>query len=134
MSTAKILIADDGLVIRTVVSRKLTEAGYEVATACNGQEAIDKINSEPFDLLLLDIYMPVLNGIEALRQLRQSYTQIQLPVIMATAKDEEAQVVSCFDDGANDFVAKPINFPILFARIETQLKLKRATEELERLK
>ena len=78
--------------------------------------------------------MPGKNGTDTLRQLRQTWSQIQLPVIMVTSKDEEEDVVACFKDGANDFVAKPINFPILLARIETQLKLKRATEELERLK
>lgn len=134
MSNAKILIADDGVVIRTLVARKLAETGYETVAVSDGSEVLEQIASQPFDLLILDIYMPKVNGIETLRTIRQEYSQIQLPIIMATCKDEDEDIVGCFNDGANDFVSKPINFPILTARIETQLKLKRATEELERLR
>ena len=107
-----ILIADDGLVMRTVISRKLQEKGYRVTAAPSGIEVMEFIENTTFDLVILDIHMPG---------------------IMATSKDEDEDIVRCFDAGANDFVPKPINFPVLFARIETQLKLKRATEELERL-
>lgn len=130
---AHILIADDGLVMRTVISRKLEEKAYKVTAVADGQEALDRIDKETFDLVILDIHMPVMDGLEALRRLRGRFSQTQLPVIMATSKDEDEDVIGCFDAGANDFVAKPINFPVLFARMETQLKLKRATEELARL-
>lgn len=130
---ANILIADDGLVMRTVISRKLEEKAYKVTTAANGQEALDAIDKDTFDLVILDIHMPVMDGLETLRLLRQRFTATALPIIMATSKDEDEDVIGCFDAGANDFVAKPINFPVLFARMETQLKLKRATEELARL-
>ena len=133
MSQAKILIADDTQVIRTVLSRKLTEKGYEVTAVPGGVDAVQQVGENAatqFDLIFLDIHMPDLNGIEALKQIRATHSPSQLPVIMITAKDEEEDVVHCFEAGANDFVAKPVNFPILFARLETHLKLKRAIEEL----
>ncbi len=128
-----ILIADDGLVMRTVISRKLQEKGYRVTAAPSGIEVMEFIENTIFDLVILDIHMPGMDGFETLQRLRERFSQNQLPIIMATSKDEDEDIVRCFDAGANDFVAKPINFPVLFARIETQLKLKRATEELERL-
>jgi DNA-binding response OmpR family regulator len=133
MIPARILTADDGKVMRLVISRKLEEAGYNVIAVAGGREALEAIGREPFDLVILDVHMPDMDGLETLQQLRQSYTPIQLPIIMATAKDAAEDIVRAFELGASDFVAKPINFPVLFARIETQLKLKRATEELQRL-
>ncbi len=128
-----ILIADDGLVMRTVISRKLEEKGYRVTAAPSGVEVMEFIENTTFDLVILDIHMPGMDGFETLQRLRERFSQIQLPIIMATSKDEDEDIVRCFEAGANDFVAKPINFPVLFARIATQLKLKRATEELERV-
>jgi len=133
MNDARILTADDGKVMRLVISRKLEEAGYTVTAVAGGREAIEAIEREPFDLIILDVHMPDMDGIETLQHLRQRYSAIQLPIIMATAKDEDEDIVRAFELGANDFVSKPINFPVLFARIETQLKLKRATEKLQRL-
>ena len=128
-----ILIADDGLVMRTVISRKLEEKGYRVTAAPSGVEVMEFIENTTFDLVILDIHMPGMDGFETLRRLRERFSPTELPIIMATSKDEDEDIVRCFEAGANDFVAKPINFPVLFARIATQLKLKRATEELERV-
>lgn len=133
MSLAKILIADDGRVMRTVISAKLTEKGYAVTAVASGREALESIKRDPVDLVVLDIHMPDMDGLETLRHLRESHTAIQLPVIMATANDQDADVIESFEAGANDFVSKPINFPVLFARMETHLKLKRAMEVLERV-
>lgn len=130
---AKILIADDARIMRAVISRKLAEHGYAVTAVENGLEAIEAVEREPFDLVLLDIHMPELDGIGALRRLRERHSAASLPIIIATARDDDSEVVGAFELGANDFVTKPINFPVLFARLDTQLKLKRATEELARL-
>ena len=130
---SNILIADDGLVMRTVISRKLEEKSYKVTAVSNGLEALDAIDREAFDLVILDIHMPVMDGLETLRRLRGRFSRTELPIIMATSKDEDEDVIGCFEAGASDFVAKPINFPVLFARMETQLALKRATEDLARL-
>lgn len=133
MKKASILIADDGRVMRTVITRKLEERGYDVTAVSGGHGVLEQIESAAFDLVILDINMPGLDGIETLQQLRARFTAIQLPVIMATAKDDNEEVVRAFELGANDFVSKPINFPVLFARMKTHLELKRATEELKRL-
>lgn len=133
MSPANILVADDGKVMRLVLSTKLKEVGYSVTEAEDGHEVLQAVSEQSFDLIVLDIHMPGMNGIDALKELRKTHSRIQLPVIMATANDEEEDVVEAFELGANDFVSKPINFPILLARLDTQLRLKRATEELEKL-
>ena len=133
MRETRILTADDGKVMRVIISRKLEERGYTVSAVEGGRQALELIEREPFDLVILDLYMPEMDGIETLLRLRRRFTAIQLPIIMATAKDDNEEVIRAFELGANDFVSKPINFPVLFARIETHLKLKRATEELARL-
>ena len=134
MSDAKILIADDGRVMRLVLSNRLKDEGYEILQAENGREAVNLIEAHgDIDLVVLDVNMPEMSGIEALKKIRETLSQTRLPIIMATANDEDEDVVRAFELGANDFVSKPINFPVLMARVITQLKLKRAMEELERL-
>jgi len=132
MIVPKILIADDARIIRTVLSRKLEEAGYAVIAVQNGREALEVISRESFDLAILDIHMPELNGLETVREIRKTYSATQLPVIMATANGEDDHVIESFEAGANDYVTKPINFPVLQARMGTHLMLKQALEELER--
>ncbi|NNE94345.1 MAG: response regulator [Verrucomicrobiales bacterium] len=133
MSEAKILIADDGKVMRVVLAASLKKNGYEVVEAENGQEAVDRLREHgDFDLVVLDIQMPELDGISALKEIRKSHSRVELPVIMATANDQEEDVVQAFELGANDFISKPINFPILKVRVETHIQLKRASEELAR--
>ncbi len=131
-SHGNILIADDGRVMRTVLSRKLTENGYTVRESDCGLTALDMIAADPYDLVILDIIMPDLGGLEVLQRLREKHSPTDLPVIMATANDESEDIVRAFELGANDYVTKPINFPVLLARIDTHLRLKRATEELRR--
>ena len=134
MSKEKILVVDDGKVMRLVVSKKLQARGFEVTAVAGGREALELLDrDEHFDLVLLDISMPEIDGMEVLARIRQTQDATRMPVIMATANSEDEDVVRAFEMGANDFVAKPINFPVLLARIETQLKLRQATEELERL-
>lgn len=134
MSHARILVADDGRVMRTIISAKLSERGYAVTAVANGREALESIEKNPVDLLILDIHMPEMDGLETLEHLRQSHSAIQLPVIMATANDQDEDIIRSFEVGASDFVSKPINFPVLFARMETHLKLKQAMEDLDKLR
>jgi len=84
-------------------------------------------------LVLLDIMMPGISGLEVLRILRESHAMADLPVIMATAKDQSGDVVEALKLGANDYVTKPLDFPVVLARIETQLSLKRAKEQIQQL-
>jgi class 3 adenylate cyclase/CheY-like chemotaxis protein len=128
-----LLVVDDNELNRDMLSRRLRSRGYTVFTAEDGQQALDLITARRFDLILLDIMMPVLSGIDVLKILRQTYSVAELPVIMATAKDQGEDIVEALRLGANDYVTKPLDFPVVLARTETQLTLKRAMEEIRRL-
>jgi adenylate cyclase len=130
---ATLLVVDDNELNRDMLSRRLKGRGYTVLTAEDGQKALDLVASRPFDLILLDIMMPVLSGIDVLKVLRQKHSLTELPVIMATAKDQGEDIVEALSLGANDYVTKPLDFPVVLARTETQLSLKRANEEVRRL-
>ena len=89
--------------------------------------------TQPFDLVLLDIMMPGMSGFEVLTILRERHAAAELPVIMATASDQSSDIVAALTLGANDYVTKPLDFPVVLARIRTQLSLKRAIHEIQRL-
>jgi class 3 adenylate cyclase len=130
---ATLLVVDDNELNRDMLSRRLKGRGYTVLTAEDGQQALDLVAARPFDLILLDIMMPVLSGIDVLKVLRETHSLTELPVIMATAKDQGEDIVEALTLGANDYVTKPLDFPVVLARTETQLALKRANEEVRRL-
>ena len=120
----QLLVVDDNEVNRDMLSRRLSRKGYQVKTASNGHEALKMIENGTFDLVLLDIMMPGLNGIEVLKILRQKYSTAELPIIMATAKDRSEDVVEALELGANDYVTKPIDFPVVLARVTAHLRQK----------
>jgi serine/threonine protein kinase/CheY-like chemotaxis protein len=119
-----LLVVDDNEVNCDMLSRRLSRKGYQVKTASNGHEALKMIENGTFDLVLLDIMMPGLNGIEVLKILRQKYSTAELPIIMATAKDRSEDVVEALELGANDYVTKPIDFPVVLARVTAHLRQK----------
>ena len=88
--------------------------------------------SERFDLVLLDIMMPGLDGIEVLKRIRLRHSPLALPVIMVTAKNESEDVVESLELGANDYICKPVSLPVALARVEVQIARKRTQEELIR--
>ena len=133
MSQGSLLVVDDDAMNRDMLSRRLARHGYTVAVAEGGEQALKMIEGQMFDLVLLDIMMPGVSGLQVLEILRQRYSMADLPVIMATAKDESSDIVEALKLGANDYVTKPLDFPVVLARVETQLALKRATEEIRRL-
>jgi DNA-binding response OmpR family regulator len=128
-----LLVVDDDEANRDLLSRRLTRKGYEVSVAEDGSRAIGLVRGQPFDLVLLDVVMPGLSGLEVLQELRQSHPATELPVIMVTAKNESGDIVEALRLGANDYVSKPLDFPVVLARIQAQLSLKRAVEEVVRL-
>ncbi|MFI5166065.1 MAG: PP2C family protein-serine/threonine phosphatase [Thermoanaerobaculales bacterium] len=132
-TAGSLLIVDDNAENRDVLGRRLRRRGYEVAEAENGARALDLIGAREFDVVVLDVMMPVMDGLEALRRIRDTWSVAELPVIMATAKGESEDVVQALKLGANDYVTKPINFPVALARIETQLSLHRAVEQIRAL-
>jgi formate hydrogenlyase transcriptional activator len=125
-----LLVVDDDETNRDVLSHRLQRKGFCVTVAENGAQALDLVRARRFDLVLLDIMMPGLNGLEILQALRQTYTLTDLPIIMASARDQSADVVHALQLGANDYVTKPFDLPVVLARVQTQLALKRAVEQI----
>src|SRR5215468_7494489 len=135
MDTAQgsLLVVDDNSMNRDMLARCLTRWGYTVTVAEDGYQALAMLEAQQFDLVLLDIMMPGISGLDVLKTLRQRYAMADLPVIMATAKDQSADIVAALQLGANDYVTKPLDFPVVLARAQTQLSLKRAMQEIQRL-
>jgi diguanylate cyclase (GGDEF)-like protein len=125
-TTATLLLVDDEAMNRDALSRRLARRGYTVLTAESGPAALEMIGANRVDAVLLDVMMPGMSGLETLRRLRESRSVSDLPVIMVTAKDRTEDVVEALDLGANDYVTKPIDFPIALARIRTQVTARRA--------
>jgi sigma-B regulation protein RsbU (phosphoserine phosphatase) len=125
-----ILVVDDNEMNRDMLSRRLARKGHSVEVAEDGARALEMIEKNDFDLILLDIMMPGIDGYEVLGRLREHHAPEDLPVIMATAKSETEDIVSALKIGANDYVTKPFDFPVVLARVQTQLALKKARDEL----
>lgn len=119
---ATLLVVDDNEMNRDMLSRRLERRGYRVLTADDGQPALDLVAREKIDLILLDIMMPGLDGIEVLKNLRTRHSASELPVIMTTAKGDSRDVVEALDLGANDYVTKPIDFAVVLARVQKELR------------
>jgi class 3 adenylate cyclase/CheY-like chemotaxis protein len=129
----RLLVVDDNELNRDMLSRRLGARGFQVETAEDGAGALRRLEAEPFDLVLLDVMMPGLNGLDVLQRVRERWPESDLPVIMATARDATEDVVEALRAGANDYVTKPLDFPVVLARVESQLTLKRQKEEIRRL-
>jgi diguanylate cyclase (GGDEF)-like protein/PAS domain S-box-containing protein len=125
-----LLIVDDSAANRELLSRRLEQNGYDVTIAACGAEALAHVGGGVYDLVLLDVEMPGMSGLEVLTQLRRTHSQTALAVIMVTGCAEDGDVVEAFRLGANDYVTKPIDFPVAFARIDTHIAHKRAVEKL----
>ena len=118
------LVVDDNEMNRDMLGRRLEKKGFRVLTACDGASALDLIAAQPIDLILLDIEMPGLSGLDVLREVRKTRTGLQLPILMATARTDSADIVQALEAGANDYVVKPLDFPVVLARVEAQLRLR----------
>jgi response regulator RpfG family c-di-GMP phosphodiesterase len=119
-----ILLVDDEPLNRDMLSRRLGKAGYEVATASDGADALAQIQAKHPDLVLLDLLMPGMSGLDVLREIRRTVDPTELPVVVATALHETSFLVEAMEAGANDFVTKPLDFPVVLARVESQLRAK----------
>lgn len=121
-----ILVVDDEITNRNLLEIMLVREGYTVALASGGKQAQELIKVTAFDLVLLDIMMPEVDGIAVLKESRKLFTMTELPIIMATALDESEQVANALGAGANDYITKPFNKKILLARVKTQTALAQA--------
>jgi class 3 adenylate cyclase len=127
--TARILAVDDDNLNREILVRRLEKLGYEVAEAANGREALQKVQNGSFDLVLLDILMPDLDGFQTLEFLKADQRLKHIPVIMLTALDDVDSTVRCIEAGAEDYVPKPFNPVVLRARISAHLEKKRLRDQ-----
>jgi len=128
-----LLVVDDNEMNRDMLSRRLKGKGFEVETSEDGYQALERVAKGGVDLLLLDVMMPGISGFEVLKKLRETYSPADLPIIMATAKDQSEDIVGALKSGANDYVVKPLDFPVVLARVVAQLTIKKAKEQVERL-
>jgi phosphoserine phosphatase RsbU/P len=124
-----LLIVDDNAGNRDLLRLLLQQEGYTVATAKDGAEAL-QVLQQAMDLVLLDLSMPGLDGFETLKIIRKSRSPMDLPVIMATGSDRSDNVVFALQLGANDYVTKPFDFPVVLARVQAQLAMKDMVEQM----
>jgi CheY-like chemotaxis protein len=117
LANASILVVDDEEPNRDILSRRLIKEGYSVTTADNGKEALDMLRLERYDLVLLDIMMPGVDGYEVLKRIRAEPVLHDTPVIMVTALSDEASIKRCLALGATDYIGKPFELTFLKSRI-----------------
>jgi class 3 adenylate cyclase len=129
MPAARLLAVDDDPMNRDMLGRRLEKLGYDVTEAATGREALAKLKDGNFDLVLLDILMPDLDGFQALEFMKADPRLRHVPVIMLTALDDVASTVRCIEAGAEDYVPKPFNPTILRARITASLEKKRLRDQ-----
>ena len=125
-----LLVVDDEEMNRDMLSRRLELEGYECLTAEGGAEALELLAAHDFDAVLLDAMMPLMSGYETLKEIRRTRTAMDLPVLMVTAKSQNEDVVNAFELGANDYITKPINFPVALARIKCHVSGRRLSSRL----
>lgn len=116
-----ILIVDDNPLNYDFLSRRLSKRGYQTQCVDNGADALRLIHNTEFDIVLLDVMMPEMSGLEVLEQVRKKYSKGELPIIMVTSKGASEDIVEALNKGANDYIMKPVDFPVALARIKTQI-------------
>jgi len=131
MIAATILIVDDHIENRDLLRQRLDREGFRTAIAANGIDALQMLEEMPVDLVLLDVLMPGMDGIEVLQRIKSSDKLKSIPVIMISALDEIERVVQCIEGGAEDYISKPFNPVLLRARIGVTLERKRLRDEEE---
>ena len=127
-----ILAVDDSRTNLGVIGRRLSRLGYLVALSDNGREALDLISARGFDLILLDMVMPGMSGIQVLSEIRGNPETVDLPVVMVTGRSDTGAAVEALAAGADDHVPKPFAFELLAARIERALSRARRIADLKR--
>lgn len=126
----KLLVIDDSVEALELSKLKLEKKGFEVLTLESAQNCLDVITTNNIDLVILDIIMPDIDGNQALQMIREKYNQIQLPIIMMTAKSDAADIIDALKSGANDYITKPVQFDIAHRKIETHLLVAKLSKAL----
>jgi two-component system sensor histidine kinase/response regulator len=130
---AVILIVDDNPQNLQVLANLLQEEHYEIEFAINGESTLEWLKNKQFDIILLDINMPGMNGFEVCKRIRSDKETQDIPIIFLSAEAERESILKGFEVGAQDFVIKPFDSRELLARVKTQLDLKSKTEKLEKV-
>lgn len=129
----RVLVVDDLEMNRDLLLRRVRRMGHEAGAAVDGRDALQQLQQQPWDLVLLDITMPELDGYATLQRIRADPRLAQLPVVMVSAIDETDSVVRCLELGADDYLTKPFNPLVLQARIEASLTKKRLLDQQAQL-
>ena len=129
MAKEKVLIVDDEEDILELVRYNLNKDGYKTTCALNGEEALKKARSEAYDLIILDLMLPGIDGLEVTRKLKDDSKTRNVPVVMLTAKGEESDVVAGLELGADDYITKPFSPRIMTARVRAVLRRKTTNPE-----
>jgi diguanylate cyclase (GGDEF)-like protein/PAS domain S-box-containing protein len=127
---ASLLVVDDDPMNCDMLARRLQHHGFDVVCADSGIATLELLQKRSFDLILLDINMPGLTGLETLQRIRQRWTSTEQPVVMATASNDRSDILESYRLGANDYITKPIDFPVALARLQLQLELRIAQSAL----
>jgi two-component system alkaline phosphatase synthesis response regulator PhoP len=131
MAKEKILVVDDEEDILELIRYNLVKEGYQVSTVTSGEEALNKAKQEMPDLVLLDLMLPGLDGLEVCRELKRQPSTSQIPIVMLTAKTEDIDVVTGLELGSDDYITKPFSPRVLLARIKAVLRRKKQEETEE---
>lgn len=135
MNKLPILVVDDSDFDRAMLVKALClKSNFSTLEASSGDKCLEILNTQSVGIVLMDIMMPGIHGTEVLKKIREKFNPIELPIIMITAKSETSDVVSCLQNGANDYITKPVNFEVAISRISTHLKLAEVSHEMSRLK
>jgi diguanylate cyclase (GGDEF)-like protein/PAS domain S-box-containing protein len=129
-SLGRLLVVDDEEMNRDMLSRRLEIEGYETACADSGRAALQLLATSEFDAVLLDAMMPGISGYEVLAEIRKTQSILELPVLMVTARSQSEDMVHAFENGASDYITKPINFPVALARISAHVTSRKMAARL----
>ncbi len=124
MAKQRILVVDDEEDILELVSYNLTKEGYQATGASTGEQALKKAQSEAFDLIVLDLMLPGIDGLEVAKRLKAGSKTAQIPIVMLSAKGEEADIVTGLELGADDYITKPFSPRVMIARVRAALRRK----------
>jgi len=124
MQNSNVLIVEDDEFNRDLMQKRIKQSGYKTSCAKDGKEALEVLEKQKFDLMLLDLMMPGIDGIEVLKRMKADQKYPKIPVIMVSALDDSERIATCMEHGATDYITKPFNAVLLRTRIESVLKEK----------
>ncbi len=133
-TNSKILVIDDDILASKFLAKKFEKKGYNVTCLNNETLFNEYLTKDEYDLVILDWKMPKICGIDILKSIRENKKSLELPIIMVTANDQDENVIEALKAGANDYLVKPVNMEVAFARVQTQLDLKALSYAFQRQK